>query len=181
MGDGVTGTVMLSDFDTGGGVNYVAGSGDKTISGLGDSNFESVNLTGTANDLVQLGNGMADTVTFGSGVSRAAAGTGGDNFVFTSSGITTGSGNLDQIVYFHGAGNASSSVADKDFIHLTGFAAGSTLQFVSNVNMSGSTQLYHVVASDGHTVEGAFDVSVVADVNTGLYNHLSSTTDYQFS
>jgi hypothetical protein len=174
-----TGTVNLSTYDTGGGVNYVAGNNDQTINAT-PSTYTSINLSGTADDKVHLAAGTG-IVTFGEGASQVAAGSGNDSFIFTAStGITTLSdGTLDQLIYFAGAGDASGSVASKDFIHLDGFTTGSTLDFVSNVG-SAATQLYEVVASDGVTVEGAFVVSMTLDTD-GTYHQLSSATDYSFS
>lgn len=126
-------------------VNVKMGSGDERYSALTDGTANQTHsINGQAgNDVIQGGN-VADIITGGTGADRVYGGAGSDTFVFNAGDLVSslGQGNgynglVDYIVDFQGAGisnHASGATGDQDLIQFYGFGAGSTLDFVKDVN-----------------------------------------------
>jgi Ca2+-binding RTX toxin-like protein len=163
-GDGVTGTVDLTKFDTGGGVHYSAGTGDKVIEAGASKVY--IDL-GSGSDKVHLGGG-AGTVNFGSGVSRVAAGSGAETFIFDGH-VSRPATGANTILYFDEAEGSS----PHDTIQLQSFEAGSHLVFQGYASpTSHQQQIYNVVNAGGH-IDATFSVAVQLN-HDGTYHHLGS-------
>jgi hypothetical protein len=136
-----SGTEMVDFTGDGARHQFVAGSGDTTVTtGSGGSSI----ALGAGISTVHGGSGK-DAITFGPGLAQVIGGTGGTNsFTFVKGQVYVGPGDgqYDTITDFHDAPSGWSN--DHDMIYLKGFSKSATIAYEGDLSGLGGQHLYRI-------------------------------------